>query len=99
MMTTLAHIARATLVTANAERVWDALTATKTSLGCFHGMTVTSDWQPGSTITVRQEDELGQGDTRKLWAVAVPVEKCWPPTHPIDSPTPSENANRNPPPM
>ena len=71
MMTTLASIALATLVTADAERVWDALTATKTSLPYFHGMTVTSDWRPGSTITMRQEDELRQGDTRKFWDVAI----------------------------
>ena len=71
MMTTLASIALATLVTADAERVWDALTATKTSLSYFHGMTVTSDWRPGSTITMRQKDELRQGDTRKFWDVAI----------------------------
>jgi uncharacterized protein YndB with AHSA1/START domain len=70
-MTTIVSIARAILVTADAERVWDALTATKTPLSYFHGMTVTSDWQPGSTITMRQEDELGQGGTRKFWNVAI----------------------------
>jgi uncharacterized protein YndB with AHSA1/START domain len=34
-------------------------------------MTVTSDWRPGSTITMRQKDELRQGDTRKFWDVAI----------------------------
>jgi uncharacterized protein YndB with AHSA1/START domain len=73
-MKTLASVALATLVTADAERVWDALTATKTPLSYFHGMTITSDWQPGSTITMRQEDELGQGGTRKFWDVAISGE-------------------------
>jgi hypothetical protein len=95
-MTTLASVTLTTLVTADAERVWDALTATKTALSYLQGMTVTSDWQPGSTITMRQEDEFGEGGTRKFWDVAI-REKCLPPTHPIDSPTPSENANRTPP--
>ncbi len=70
-MKTLASIALATLVTADAERVWDALTATKTPLSYFHRMTVTSDWQPGSTITMGQDHELEQGDTRKFWDVAI----------------------------
>ena len=34
-------------------------------------MTVTSDWQPGSTITMRQKVELGQGGTGKFWDVAI----------------------------
>lgn len=70
-MKTFASVALATLVTADAQRVWDALTATKTPLSYFHDMKVTSDWQPGSTITMRREDELGQGATRKFWDVAI----------------------------
>lgn len=54
-MTTLTSVAYAAPVTTYAERVWEALTATGTSLSYFHCMTVTSDWQPGSTITVRPQ--------------------------------------------
>jgi hypothetical protein len=42
----------------------------ETPLSYFHGMTVTSDWQPGSTITMRL-DEMEHGHTRKFWDVAI----------------------------
>jgi uncharacterized protein YndB with AHSA1/START domain len=34
------------------EHVWDALTATGQPLPYFYGMTLTSDWQPGSRVTL-----------------------------------------------
>ena len=70
-MTTLASVALTTLVHVDAERIWDALTATKRPLSYFHGMTVTSDWQPGSTIKMRHEDAFGEGGTREFWDVAI----------------------------
>jgi uncharacterized protein YndB with AHSA1/START domain len=34
------------------EDVWDALTATGQPLAYFYGMTLTSDWRPGSNLTL-----------------------------------------------
>jgi uncharacterized protein YndB with AHSA1/START domain len=70
-MTEFASVALPTLVTTDAQRVWDALTATGTPLPHFHGMTVTSDWQPGSTITMRLEDEPARASTRELGDLAL----------------------------
>ena len=41
-----------TLVRKKPERVWDALTATGIPLGYLYGMTVESDWRPGTNVTV-----------------------------------------------
>ena len=69
-MTEFVSVALPAFVAAGPQRVWDALTATGIPLPYFHGMTVTSDWQPGSTITMRLEGELAQGD-RELSEVTI----------------------------
>ena len=40
------------LVRKKPERVWDALTATGIPLGYLYGMTVRSDWRPGTSLDV-----------------------------------------------
>lgn len=70
-MKTFASVALAALMKADAQRVWDALTEAKNPLSYFYGMKVTSDWQPGATITMRQRDTLGWGGTDKSWAVEI----------------------------
>jgi uncharacterized protein YndB with AHSA1/START domain len=52
-MWTLTSVFLTALTEARPERVWDALTATGTPLPFLHGLTAESDWQPGSTVTVR----------------------------------------------
>ena len=39
------------------QRVWDALTAGDSPLGHLLGMTIESDWQPGSTVTMTVSDQ------------------------------------------
>ena len=46
-----------TLVRKKPERVWDALTATGIPLGYLYGMTVESDWRPGTSVTVTLGDQ------------------------------------------
>jgi uncharacterized protein YndB with AHSA1/START domain len=50
--------------------VWDALTATGSPVGHLLGMTVESDWQPGSTVTMRVTHEWRL--TGEVLAVAAP---------------------------
>jgi uncharacterized protein YndB with AHSA1/START domain len=52
-MWALTSVVLTALTGAQPERVWDALTATGTPLPYLHGLTVESDWQPGSTVTMR----------------------------------------------
>jgi uncharacterized protein YndB with AHSA1/START domain len=42
---------------ASPEAVWNALTATGSPVGYLFGMTVESDWQPGSRVTMSVTDE------------------------------------------
>ena len=46
-----------TLVRKKPERVWEALTATGIPLGYLYGMTVESDWRPGTSVTVTLGDQ------------------------------------------
>jgi uncharacterized protein YndB with AHSA1/START domain len=55
-MSTLTSVVLTALIEAPPERVWYALTATGTPLPYLHGLTVESDWQPGSTVTMRLDD-------------------------------------------
>jgi uncharacterized protein YndB with AHSA1/START domain len=45
------------VTSATPERVWDALTAAGSPLGYMLGMTIESDWQPGSTVTMTVSDQ------------------------------------------
>ena len=46
-----------TLVRKKPERVWDALTSTGIPLGYLYGMTVESDWRPGTSVTMTLGDQ------------------------------------------
>jgi hypothetical protein len=46
-----------TYTRATPEHVWEVLTATGSSVGFPFGMTVESDWQPGSTVTITVTSE------------------------------------------
>ena len=46
-----------TLVSKKPERVWDALTSTGIPLGYLYGMTVESDWRPGTSVTMTLGDQ------------------------------------------
>ena len=45
-----------TLVRKKPEQVWEALTATGIPLGYLYGMTVESDWRPGTSVTMTLGD-------------------------------------------
>jgi uncharacterized protein YndB with AHSA1/START domain len=62
-MWTLTSVVLTALTEAPPERVWDALTATGAPLPYLHGLTVESDWQPGSTVTMRlRDDKAARGE-------------------------------------
>ena len=46
-----------TLVRQKPEQVWEALTATGIPLGYLYGMTVESDWRPGTSVTMTLGDQ------------------------------------------
>jgi uncharacterized protein YndB with AHSA1/START domain len=46
-----------TLVRKKPERVWEVLTATGIPLGYLYGMTVESDWRPGTSVTMTLGDQ------------------------------------------
>ena len=55
-MTTLTSVVLTSLTHAEPERVWQALTATGTPMPYLHGLTVQSNWKPGSTVTLRLDE-------------------------------------------
>jgi uncharacterized protein YndB with AHSA1/START domain len=46
-----------TIVRKKPEQVWEALTATGIPLGYLYGMTVESDWRPGTSVTMTLGDQ------------------------------------------
>lgn len=54
-MPRLTSVVLTALSEAQPERVWEALTTTRTPLSFLHDLIVDTDWQPGSTVSMRVE--------------------------------------------
>jgi uncharacterized protein YndB with AHSA1/START domain len=68
------------ITAANAECVWDALTATGIPLDYLNGMTVDTDWEPGARVTLTLSDQW------RLTGEVLAVERPYRLSYTLDDP-------------